>query len=87
MYSSQQVAIIYLELLTTKDIKPIEAHNNDYTSWPHLAWMLTKIINDTSMSETKTHRWLGFIQGCLIKDELLTVSEQREMTRSIFNGE
>jgi len=38
------------------------------------------------MSETKKHRWLGFIQGCMIKDGFIKLTEERERTRPILNG-
>lgn len=52
----------------------------------HLVWMLIEIKNSTTMSETKKHRWLGYVQGCMVFKGLITVDNERELTRGIFNG-
>lgn len=72
----------YLPILNVKpQNNPGEPHSPQ-----HLAWMLTELVQNTTMSETKKHRWLGYIQGCMVKDNLLDVSTERDATRSIFNG-
>ncbi|WQN06691.1 hypothetical protein [Escherichia phage vB-Eco-KMB37] len=38
------------------------------------------------MSETKRHRWLGYIQGVMIMKNLITVDDERNATRPVFNG-
>ena len=35
----------------------------------------------------KANRWLGFIQGTMIARGLLTVPQEREMTRGFFEHE
>lgn len=71
----------YLDILGTKPVC-----NPEYpTSHCHLSWMLTELGSD-EMSETKKHRWLGYIQGCMVCHELITVEDERNSTRSIFNG-
>lgn len=56
------------------------------TTIPHLLWMLTELQTSTSMSETKRHRWLGYVQGVMVMRGFITVDEERESTRSIFRG-
>ncbi|EBS4516543.1 hypothetical protein DQT32_03880 [Salmonella enterica subsp. enterica serovar Braenderup] len=51
----------------------------------HLAWMLVQLSRGT-MSETKKHRWLGYIQGCMVSKGILDVNEERDATRQVFNG-
>lgn len=58
----------------------------DQLSDNHLFWMLTVIENDNTQSETKKHRWLGYVQGILISKGYTTVYDEREVTRSILNG-
>ena len=65
------------------EVKPLEG---DETNDIHLLWMLHELTNNTEQSETKKHRWLGFIQGVLISKGYTTVSEERKITRDIFNG-
>ncbi|AQW88983.1 hypothetical protein FDH34_gp462 [Serratia phage BF] len=55
------------------------------TSNKHLVWMLLELSNP-NMSETKKHRWLGYIQGCMVSKGLINVQEERELTRDVFQG-
>ena len=64
--------------------KPLEGDEmNDL----HLLWMLQQIRFNKSQSETKKHRWLGFIQGVMTAKGYINVLEERELTRNIFKGE
>lgn len=54
---------------------------------PHLLWMLRQIIDGKLSSATKEHRWLGYVQGVMAVHGILDVSEERDRTRTIFNGE
>lgn len=58
----------------------------DQTSDRHLLWMLYQIKFNDDQSLTKKHRWLGFIQGVMIMKGYITVSDERDQTRDIFNG-
>lgn len=53
----------------------------------HLLWMLEMLISDPAMTLTKRHRWLGFIQGCLIKDNVINLQDERNVTRDVFAGD
>lgn len=53
----------------------------------HLLAMLDIIQNDSKQSITKKHRWLGYVQGIMIAKDYITVREERELTRHIFNGD
>ena len=65
------------------EIKPLEG---DETNDIHLLWMLHELTNNTEQSETKKHRWLGYVQGVMTAKGYITVLEEREFTRSILNG-
>lgn len=71
----------YLRVLNVKACK----NENNPTSVYHLVWMLHE-LGSSEMSETKKHRWLGYIQGCMVMKNIITVQEERDLTRSIFNG-
>lgn len=58
-----------------------------YTSISHLKWMLSQIFKGKLSSNTKEHRWLGYVQGVLVVRGVLNVDEERDKTRKIFNGE
>lgn len=58
----------------------------DETNPVHLLWMLDQIEYNTEQSETKKHRWLGYIQGVLVCKGSFTVLEERNYTRSILDG-
>lgn len=71
----------YYEMLDT-----VPNANSDLpTEDSHLAWMLTELSSD-EMSETKKHRWLGYIQGCMTMKGYLVVNEERDATRPVFKG-
>ena len=59
----------------------------DETNPIHLLWMLEQIEHNTDQSETKKHRWLGYIQGVLVCKKVFTVVEERDYTRDFLNGE
>jgi len=48
--------------------------------FPHLRWMLNE-LREGKVTGEKAHRWLGFIQGLMVMNELITVSGEREFTR------
>lgn len=79
------VAKRYVDMLTTLGFQSHRSENGS-TNMNHIMWMLYQIINDSSMSHTKRHRWLGFIQGVLVMNGLLNVETERNNTREIFNG-
>ena len=46
---------------------------------PHLAWMCSESIKFVQEGHIeKAHRWLGFIQGVLWKEEAFTLNDLRE---------
>lgn len=80
----------YINLLMYKlgDSKIVvtEPKEGDETNDVHLLWMLKQIRYNESQSETKKHRWLGFVQGVMVSKGYLTVAEERGLTRPILNG-
>lgn len=52
----------------------------------HILWMIEQIKNDSKQSDTKKHRWIGFIQGVLTSHGLTDVVSERDATRGILNG-
>lgn len=64
-----------------------KSENSEQITINHLLWMLNEIENDNLSSETKSHRWLGFIQGILFLKGMISIQEERDSTRDIFNGE
>lgn len=71
----------YYDLLNVEPIENPERPFND----SHLAWMLTE-LSKTTMSETKKHRWLGYIQGVMAMKSHIVVNEERDATRDVFKG-
>lgn len=49
----------------------------------HLRWMVRVLLhpNGERLTPLKMHRWLGFIQGTMISHGVLSVPEERELTR------
>lgn len=75
-----------ISLLPPNSVLSIEQKPGDETNPIHLIWMLQQIKDNTEMSQTKRHRWLGYIQGVLVMKGVFSVEEEREYTRPIFNG-
>lgn len=55
------------------------------TSLANLEFLLTTLIEDTTMPVDKTQRWLGFVQGVLAARGMLDVDAERDRTRPIFH--
>jgi hypothetical protein len=71
----------YFDLLNCSPVEDSNSALND----SHLAWMLTELSNP-DMSETKKHRWLGYIQGVLAAKSHIIVNDERDATRDVFKG-
>lgn len=52
------------------------------TSYSHLRWMILQLRHMDD--ELKAMRWLGFIQGCMVKSLLIDVTTERDFTRPFF---
>lgn len=56
------------------------------TDIPHLIKMCDYVlVNISTMDLMKVNRWLGYIQGVMSSIGLISVKEEREFTRPIFN--
>ena len=75
-----------ISLLPPNSVLSVEQKPGDETNPVHLIWMLQQIKDNSEMSQTKRHRWLGYIQGVLVMKGVFNVEEEREYTRPIFNG-
>lgn len=68
-------------------LSSVEDPDTSETGASHLLWMLNEIQDGCNdMSETKRHRWLGYIQGVMVMKNLITVDDERNATRPVFNG-
>lgn len=86
MKSFQIVANTYIDILTDISIKPLESPDTPFEK-SHLLWMLIQINELKLSSDTKSHRWLGYVQGIMCYEGIISVNSQRNITRDIFNGE
>jgi hypothetical protein len=63
---------------------------DDPTSFNHLLWMCEETIyqlkNNPSYAMDKAHRWLGYIQGCLVCKNVIKVETERNFTRPLFTN-
>ena len=58
------------------------------TSLDHLLWMCRECLRTLeSMPIDKCSRWLGFVQGILAAYEIISVAEERAVTRPWFTGQ
>jgi len=81
-----EVALRYFGMLDMAGATPIRSKTPSTDDMHHLAWMLQQILYDGEQSLTKKHRWLGFVQACLIVAGFLTIDGERNATRYIFDG-
>ncbi len=57
------------------------------TSTSHLIWMCkTAIDHADSWPVDKLSRWLGFIQGVMTMRGMISVQEERDLTRPLFHA-
>lgn len=75
----------YIDRFHTLNVYP-KQNKEGSTEHSHLLWMLNQILENEDQSITKKHRWLGFIQGCMVCDGLLSIENERNETRSLLNG-
>lgn len=87
MNASALMARRYIHLIDgLKDPDPMR--RDPEMSRPHLIWMCQIITNHAHVwPKDKTGRWLGFVQGVLACQRVITVPEEREFSRGLFNGE
>lgn len=53
----------------------------------HLSWMCeTAVAQAANWPEDKTSRWLGFVQGVMTVQGLLTVAAERDISRPLFHA-
>lgn len=84
------VAIRYEEILyksKSDGIKLLNVKSTKYVQIDHLIWMLNEIQSSESMSFSKKHRWLGYVQGIMIANDIMSVDEERNFTRGLFLGD
>ena len=52
----------------------------------HIIKMLSQIVKNKEMSLDKKARWFGFIQGVLFVNNIISVKEERNLTRPLFHA-
>ena len=77
----------YIDLLKKRGHIPMQDPSGSVLEGNHLLWMLFQIRNGALSSQTKAHRWLGFVQCALCVLRIVELREERDFTRDIFNGE
>lgn len=51
---------------------------------PHLRWMVEQMAD---MSENKTQRWLGYIQGVLVAQGCATLADMKDLNRRAVSSQ
>lgn len=65
------------------DIEPDEQSSAEESyGLEHVLWMMEKMVFFTD--EGKLNRWLGWVQCCLVAEQLITLSEARNDVRDIL---
>ncbi len=71
----------YKEILQNQDFD-----GPDKTSSAHLRWMCDEALGSDYPID-KLSRWLGFVQGVLIMQNVTTVEAERDYSRPLFKPE
>lgn len=82
-----KTATRYKKMLIERGYEPENLAKTLPTSFMHILWMCDFIINEIEANrfiEDKYSRWLGYIQGVLTCRLLITVQEERDVTREWF---
>lgn len=69
----------YDDFLASKT-KRVECIPTPGYTYPHMRWMIAEIREGRVVGD-KAHRWLGFIQGVLIREDHFKLNEERDFTR------
>jgi hypothetical protein len=77
--------ILQFNPILAETVTPLQPQPGNETSDLHLLWMIEEIQTSEEMGLTKSHRWLGFIQGVLVMKRYTTVADEREATRGAYN--
>ena len=72
-----------IKIIEDLHFEPCEDLDHPF-SLSHLLWMAYKAKSE-EFSIDKQHRWLGYIQGCLVCMGIITVEEERNFTRPLFS--
>lgn len=87
MSATTTMAKRYLRILCDTE-EPDPFKRDADMSHPHLIWMCQIIINhDAEWPQDKSGRWLGFVQGIMAAQRLITTTEERDFSRSLFLGD
>lgn len=83
--NAQQVARAYSKHLLERlaNMAEIDSVDDDDCKLPHLQWMCQQIVDAQDWSDTKMHRWIGYVQGVLIARKYSTVQTERDDYRRV----
>jgi len=64
----------------------VKGLQDDMNQMAHLRYMMSQMLDDeeTEWSDTKTNRWLGFVQGVLWCNKLRGILELRDESRNLY---
>lgn len=88
---TRQMFLRYAEMLSAstkeQDKLPTEGQGDSCCTPEHLLWMCTTALHNLENWPTdKSHRWLGFIQGCLAMQGIISVDSERDFSRPLFHA-
>lgn len=83
MNKEQAIAVARALSVNYLSQRTIMAHRDKQGYSPqHLQWMVEEIIH-YDMSENKTMRWLGYIQGVMVAKGWATLADMKTLNRSV----
>lgn len=84
--SATLVLFARYEALIRQEQRAAEASEDPRLSLDNLVWLCERAREpDLGLPLDKISRWLGFVQGCLAMRGLISVDEERDLSRPLFH--
>lgn len=77
---------LLMDKLAHRYLEIIEKNDTNFEHKEHLVRMLKSIlVNADKLPSDKLNRWIGFVQGILFAQNMISIDEEREITRPWFH--
>lgn len=84
--SATLVLFARYEALIRQEQRSAEANDDPRLSLDNLVWLCERARQpDLGLPIDKLSRWLGFVQGCLAMRGLISVDEERDLSRPLLH--
>ena len=67
-------------------LESLKDSNHEGADPAHLLWMCDQVIEMAKTNEwpaTRLHRWIGYVQGCMVYGGISTLEEEKSVVREL----